>query len=397
MALSPLDLLLTTLRDLSGNWVRSGLTTLGIFMGVAAINTTLNIEAISANLIQQKLEARDNPFLTFWLYDPQKIKPTPELKPENLAQLQRDIPEIADIGQITWLKGTQVQHQGSLVSKFELLGVSANYQAITGRKILQGRFFEPIDYQDYRPVAIIDEILAEQLFQDQNPIGEAIFLDGARLTVVGLSESKNNWSTEEPTGSLWVPETYGYLIQGKRSAGSPQISLRRLQDHARLKTSIEQALRQTYPDFSVYFMSNAEDLYKEEQQQRASSRILQVVGLLALVVGGVGIANITVAAIVERTREIGLRRALGATDLEVMFQFIAEAAMLSCIGGAAAILVVHGVTKTATNTLFEVAYVFQPADAALSMGAAFVVGIGASFFPALRVTRIDVVQALRGE
>jgi putative ABC transport system permease protein len=144
-------------------------------------------------------------------------------------------------------------------------------------------------------------------------------------------------------------------------------------------------------------MSNAEDLYKEEQQQRASSRILQVVGLLALVVGGVGIANITVAAIVERTREIGLRRALGATDLEVMFQFIAEAAMLSCIGGAAAILVVHGVTKTATNTLFEVAYVFQPADAALSMGAAFVVGIGASFFPALRVTRIDVVQALRGE
>jgi putative ABC transport system permease protein len=144
-------------------------------------------------------------------------------------------------------------------------------------------------------------------------------------------------------------------------------------------------------------MSNAEDLYNEEQQQKTSSRILQVVGLLALVVGGVGIANITVAAVVERTREIGLRRALGATDLEVMFQFIAEAAMLSCIGGVAAILVVHGVTQAATHTLFQVTYVFHPEAAALSMGAAFVVGIGASFFPALRVTRIDVVQALRGE
>jgi putative ABC transport system permease protein len=397
MALSPLDLLLTTLRDLSGNWVRSGLTTLGIFMGVAAINTTLNIDAISANLIQQKLEARDKPFLTFWLYDPNKIKPTPELTADNLAQLRRDIPEIADIGQIVWLKARQVQYQDSLVTNFGLLGVSPNYQAITGRKILKGRFFEPIDFKDYRPVTIIDELLAEQLFRERNPIGKAIFLDGARLTVVGVSESKSNWTTEEPTGGLWVPETYGYLIQGKRSSGSPQIALRRLQEHARLKQAIERRLQQSYPGFSAYFMSNAEDLYQEDQQQRTSSRILQVVGLLALVVGGVGIANITVAAVVERTREIGLRRALGATDLEVMLQFIAEAAILSCIGGVSAVVVVHGVTQAATNTLFKVPYVFQPEAAALSMGAAFAVGIGASFFPALRVTQIDVVQALRGE
>ena len=86
---------------------------------------------------------------------------------------------------------------------------------------------------------------------------------------------------------------------------------------------------------------NVEDLYKQEQQQRSSIRVLLGVGALALVIGGVGIANITIAAIMERTREIGLRRAIGATDFEVMAQFIAEAALLSLLGGATAVVAVH--------------------------------------------------------
>jgi putative ABC transport system permease protein len=140
-----------------------------------------------------------------------------------------------------------------------------------------------------------------------------------------------------------------------------------------------------------------EDLYEAEQQQRAALRLLKAVGLLALVIGGVGIANITVAAIMERTREIGLRRAIGATDLEVMGQFIAEAALLSLVGGLTAVTTVHLLTKVATTTIFEAPYRFQPRDAAIAMGAAFAVGVGSSLGPALRITRIDVVSALRGE
>jgi putative ABC transport system permease protein len=140
-------------------------------------------------------------------------------------------------------------------------------------------------------------------------------------------------------------------------------------------------LEQRYPGFTVQVFGNAEDLYREEQQQRTSTRILKVVGLLALVIGGVGIANITIAAVMERTREIGLRRAIGATDWEVMMQFIAEAALLSLIGGTAAIASIHGLTKVATTQVFEAPYTFRVQDAAISMGAAFAVGVGASFFP----------------
>jgi putative ABC transport system permease protein len=119
---------------------------------------------------------------------------------------------------------------------------------------------------------------------------------------------------------------------------------------------------------------------------------------LALIIGGVGIANITVASVMERTREIGLRRAIGATDLEVMAQFIAEIVTLSAIGGLGAIISVHILTQIATTTLFTNApYKFKIENALLSMAAAFVVGVGAIFLPALRVTQIDVVQALRGD
>ena len=152
-----------------------------------------------------------------------------------------------------------------------------------------------------------------------------------------------------------------------------------------------------YPNFEVGTRGNVEDIYLEQQQQRTSAMILNIVGAIALVIGGVGIANITVASVVERTREIGLRRAVGATDSEVMLQFVFEVVLLSAVGGIAAIATVHFLSKIATTTLFEAPYEFQPRDAAISMGAALVVGLGSSFLPALRVTRIDVVQALRGE
>ena len=108
--------------------------------------------------------------------------------------------------------------------------------------------------------------------------------------------------------------------------------------------------------------------------------ILNIVGAIALVIGGVGIANITVASVVERTREIGLRRAVGATDSEVMLQFVFEVVLLSAVGGIAAIATVHFLSKIATTTLFEAPYEFQPRDAAISMGAAVGGGLGVELF-----------------
>ena len=398
MALSPADLVLTTFRDLGGNWVRSGLTTLGIFMGVAAVNATLNIEAITSAQIQQKLAQRDNPFVFAWMRDPTRTNPPPELGEEDYVAMQQTVPGIAGVSRATRVFNVdQVRHQGQVSTEAEIEGVSLNYQQITGRQMMAGRFFQQVDFDEYYPVAVIDTALATQLFPEGSPIGQGLFLDTVRLTVIGVLETKNWRADREPTGEVWLTQNYADAIAGRATWGRTQIAIAELENYETVEDGVRTFLEQRYPGFTVQVFGNAEDLYREEQQQRTSTRILKVVGVLALVIGGVGIANITIAAVMERTREIGLRRAIGATDWEVMMQFIAEAALLSLIGGTAAIASIHGLTKVATTQVFEAPYTFRVQDAAISMGAAFVVGVGASFFPALRITQIDVVQALRGE
>jgi putative ABC transport system permease protein len=396
MPLSPLDLSLNTFRDLTGNWVRSALTTLGIFMGVTAINATLNIDAISSAVLEERLMARDNPNVSPWLYG--RDKPPVEWTDDVIADLQQSVPGVVSISRVNWLPVSQVQYLGNTTTEFESRAVSENYQRTTGRHILQGRFFEPADFDEYRPVVVIDEVLQEQLFKGDNPIGEGIFLDNTRFTVVGITESKRLWEEQELTGSLWIPESYGDVIRGRRRWGRQiQIAIDDLENYETIQDDIQTHLEQNFPGYTVNVWGNVGDIYEEEQQLKASVRVLKVVGIMALIIGGVGIANITIAAIMERTREIGLRRAIGATDIEVMAQFIAEAALLSLLGGATAVVTVHFLTKTATTTVFEAPYEFSPRDAAISMGAAFAVGVGSSFLPALRVTQIDIIQALRGE
>lgn len=398
MGLSISDLILTTFRDLGGNWVRSGLTTLGIFMGVAAVNATLNIEAITKAQIQEKLSQRDNPYVVVWMYDPARNKPSPELGEEDYAAMQQEVPGIAGVSRLTRLFNVnQVRHQGQVAADANIAGVTLNFQETTGRRLLEGRFFQQADFDEFYPVAVINSVLAEQLFPEGSPVGQGLFLDTIRLTVIGVSEAKQARADREPEGEVWLTQNYADAIAGRYSWGNTQIAIAELDQYKAVEEGIQAFLMNRYPGFEVGTWGNAEDLYKEEQQQRTSSRILKVVGVLALVIGGVGIANITIAAVMERTREIGLRRAIGATDWEVMMQFIAEAALLSLIGGTMAIATIHGLTKVATTQVFEAPYSFRTQDAAISMGAAFVVGVGASFFPALRVTQIDVVQALRGE
>ena len=398
MALSPADLVLTTIRDLGGNWVRSGLTTLGIFMGVAAVNATLNIEAITSAQIEQQLAQRDNPYVSFWMYDRSGTQPTPELEAEDFVAMRQAVPGIADISRRTRVFNVnQVQHQGQVAADVNVEGVSLNFQTTMGRRIVAGRFFQPVDFEEYYPVAVINTVLAEQLFAEGSPVGQGLFLDTIRLTVVGVSETKQNNPDREPGGEVWLTQNYADAIAGRYSWGNTQIAIAELDQYETVEDGVKTFLENRYPGFEVGLWGNAEDLYQAEQQQRTSTRILKGVGVLALVIGGVGIANITIAAVMERTREIGLRRAIGATDWEVMIQFIAEAALLSLIGGTAAIVTIHGLTKVATTQVFEAPYTFRVQDATISMGAAFVVGVGASFFPALRITQIDVVQALRGE
>jgi len=389
------DLLKMTCKSLSSNLLRSGLTSLGVFMGVAAVNATLNIQTISNYKITQQLGERDNPYVNPWVYSEFEEA---QLTAADIQALIQSIPIIRSISTLGSVEGIEsVQFEAKQVKKISVNSVSDNYLETTGRKMLQGRFFNPTDFEQYFPVAIVDQRLARVLFGEQNPVNQVVFAANLRFIVIGVVQTKSNELDPDSNGNLLITENSASVLQGDNVFKMLQITPRYLEEIPALQAQVEKILRQRYPQFMVYADSNADGLLAEKKAQQTSSLALAGVGLIALTIAGVGIANITIASVIERTKEIGIRRAIGATRLEVMLQFIFEAILLSLIGGAIAIITVHGATRFATTKIVESSYQFSSRNAALSIAAALAVGVGSSFIPALRATKVDIVKALKGE
>ena len=388
------DLLFMTWRSLTNQWLRSGLTAFGVFMGVGAVSATLNIQTITREQIEIKLAARDQPFVSPWVYSRQG--PTPELDEAVQKSLRDSVSEIRSISSIGNVYSIDTVQYEDQEADIRARSVSLNYLDTTGRQVLQGRFFDQADVEQYRPVALIDEQLAESLFQEQSSLNKAIYANGNRFVIIGVIEAKSN-SEWGDGGELWITQTFAQVLAGEYQWDSLQISAHSLTQINDLSDAVEAFLLQNFPQAEVHVWNNADDLLEDLEVQQIASAALTAVGLIALVIGGVGIANITIAAVLERTKEIGIRRAIGASKLEVMSQFILEAVILSLLGGAAAVATVHGLTRVATTAVIEAPYRFSPRNAALSMGAAVAVGVGASVVPALRATQIDIVKALRSD
>ncbi|MGG6263950.1 ABC transporter permease [Leptolyngbya sp. AN03gr2] len=398
MALSIAELLKMTWRSILTDLIRSGLTTIGVFMGVAAVSATLNVQSITNAQIDQKLSEREKPFITPSVYPTDFSLPPPKFEEADIRAIKEAIPIIRSISLVGTVGGVaSVQFEDKEVQQLDVRSVSLNYLDTTGRRMLQGRFFDRADFEQYRPVVIIDEKLATTLFQGQNSLRQSIYAGGTRLTIIGVTETKTDATGVQTQGTLWLNDNFAAIAQGDARFTALQISPHTLEQIPELRQRLEQFLIQRYPQMSVYLNDNATDLLKEKETQAITARSLLVIGLIALTISGVGIANITIAAVIERTKEIGIRRAIGATQSEVMLQFVMEAVVLSVIGGVGAIAATHSLTQVATTTIVKVPYQFSIQNAALAMGSAVVVGVGSSFLPALRTAKIDIIKSLRSE
>jgi putative ABC transport system permease protein len=139
------------------------------------------------------------------------------------------------------------------------------------------------------------------------------------------------------------------------------------------------------------------DRFEEQELQQLGAKALTVVGFIALAINGIDITNITVASVIERTKKIGFCRAVGASRLQIMSQFILESAILSLVSGIISISTVQIITQTIALEIEQFPYNFSARNASLSLSTALLVGIGSSFFPALQATRINIVEALRND
>jgi putative ABC transport system permease protein len=390
------DLVQLAISSLRGKPLRSALSTLGIFMGVVAVSAPMQVSNISRAMLAKEMQMREVPQVTIYpQWNPVMQQQPAELKLADMEFLKARLVGLRAISTSS-SAGSEPIWFREKKANVEANAISQEYLETTGRGLIRGRFFSAADFDNYRPVVVIDEFLQKQLFLNVDPIGQRIHFQGRPYFVVGVIEQRQQFVSAEPRGLLLMPITLYGALYGQLRINMLSLRPSNPDDLKKLGDEAAQLLQQRFPGQKFAHWSNIEDIKYRQQLMNTVSLTLLVLGSIALLVGGVGITNITIASVMERTSEIGLRRALGATRSDIMWQFILEAALLSLFGGAIAIATVHSITVVVTNT-FQLPYKFNSTTAALGIGSALVVGVGAGFFPARRASKLDPVKALRSQ
>jgi len=286
------------------------------------------------------------------------------------------------------------------VSAVDLVGTLADFQKIWGYEVPVGRFLTDADSEAERQVMVIGADVAEQLFPGRSPLGQSVRLDNRPYRVVGVLAKKGQILGQSMDLIAIIPFNTCLQVYGKRDfqidvAVDDADQLDRLEDEV---TGIMRRVRTVPPgepeDFSVNRTEQLADTYR--QLTGALYGVAMGVGLITLLVGGIGIMNIMLVSVRERTREIGVRRALGARRRTIVVQFLLEASLVSAVGGAIGTVLGLGAAKV-VSLVTSLAAAVQPLTVVGGILFAAAVGLIFGIWPAARAAQLDPVEALRYE
>ncbi len=392
------------LRAIRRNLMRSFLTILGIVIGVAAviIMVTLGegataqvrdgIASMGSNLMMVRPGQRLGPGRS------DGAKPFAE---SDGAAILAQVPDVAAIAPVAG-KGMQAVF-GNRNWSTEVTGTTADYLDITNRKLAAGRVFSDGEMRAGGAVAVIGRTTATSLFGDDDPIGQRLRLENLACEVIGLLEAKGqNTMGRDQDDVVIVPlATYQRRIAGNRDVSMFQLSVRDGADTERVTEEITAVLRDVRRlasnaenDFSI--MDTKEIAAMLTGTTQLLTTLLSAVAAVSLLVGGIGIMNIMLVSVTERTREIGIRLAIGALERDVLTQFLVESVVLSSLGGLIGIAAALGVSVWATGAL-GVPFLFNGRIVAVAFLFSALVGVVFGYVPALRAARLDPIDALRRE
>jgi len=395
-------------QALRSNKLRALLTSLGIIIGVGAVIVMISISAGNAALINQRLSQLSPNEL---IIRPgsvsaggvnQGVGTRQILTTQDASAIARQVPGVLAVSPVVGA-GNQVifrnQNWSTLVQ-----GVYPNFQAIDNWQIQQGTFFSSQDELNSRPVAVIGQTVVDNLFTPLgiDPIGQQIRIGNVSFTVIGTLAPKGANGLGNADDVIYVP----FSTAQQRLIGGPYVNaINVLGANSSILSGVQNNIQQlldqrhqiTDPTQADFTIQNQEQILQTAQSVNQSLTTLLIsVAAVSLLVGGIGIMNIMLVSVTERTREIGIRIAIGARQSDVLLQFLIEAIVMSILGGLVGILLGIGgaiVSAVLTNHPF----VLNPLSVLLAFGFAAVVGILFGFYPAQRASRLDPIVALRAE
>jgi len=395
------------LRALWANKMRSLLTTLGIIIGVAAVIGVVSIVQGLQFLLTQQFEGLG---ANFMIIQPKTQFAGPGMvqKPVRLTWDDGQAIEasVAGIEMITpqVAGGSQVKYRERVHTSF-VIGVNEDWPEVNNFAVDQGRFFNKLDLDRRQKVVVLGLDVIEEL-RLNDPMGKEVYIDSVPVTVIGIMEEKGQSLGQNLDDLIFVPFDTALGIFGRRAADQVQLRLRveNTDNVDQVREEIKQLLRRRHKiaegdpdDFQIV----VQDEILEQTNTLLGSVTFIVGGIvgIALLVGGIGIMNIMLVSVTERTREIGIRKSVGARRQDILVQFLIEAVTLSLAGGAIGLALGYGFGRLATSLIpgnLPPAHV--PVWAVLiAFGFSTMVGVFFGIYPAGKAARLDPIEALRYE
>ena len=398
------EVLRVALDSIRSNKLRSLLTMLGIVIGIAAVITMVALGEGAQRAVQEQISSLGTDVLTVrpgsgWFSRGRRDEA--HLTVDDVQIVQRDAPTVARVAP-EMDQNFQVEF-GAANGNFRVVGTSASYTDVSRMELRYGRFFGPDENQGRRRVAVLGSAVPEALgLEPLEMVGRQLSIRNIDFEVIGIMEEQGGTGWFSPDEQIFVPlSTAQFRLMGTDRIESfdAQVADGASMDVAMMQ--IEESLRRAHrlrpgDDNDFWIQNRAELLGTFQETSRTFTYLLAGIATVSLVVGGIGIMNIMLVSVSERTKEIGLRKALGARRRDVLVQFLLEALVLCVAGGSLGILLGSGAARAFSefanwNTAISVEAVVLAVIFSMAVGLFF------GLWPARRAARLDPIDALRYE
>ena len=394
-------------RALSRNKLRSLLTALGIIIGVACVVAVVGIGEGARLQAENQLRSLGTNFL---MVMPGTITSSgaragigssSKLSEDDVDAIRREVPSVSYISASIRTVGQVIY--GNQNWSTSIQGAQVDWPLVRSWNVAKGQFFTDQDDHGATKVCVLGQTVVTNLFGDEDPVGKMIRIKNIPFRVTGVLETKGGSTQGADQDDIVVApyETVRKKIMGTNAVGQILVSAASDELVTRAQDELSALLRQRHhigksADDDFIIRSQTEMIQQAEAQSRTMSALLWSIAGVSLLVGGIGIMNIMLVSVTERTREIGVRMAIGAKGKDIQAQFLIEALALALTGGAAGIAVGLGIQRTVARFAgWPVAV--QTSAITLAFFFSALIGVIFGFYPALKASRLDPIEALRYE